>query len=119
MTKRNANNSNAKDLQGAALSPDMSKKPLLLPIKPNHCRQSSLVKAPKTASNFANTLRQQSAPARKIIGKSVNQSSSSANDCTSETEKQTTASSQAIVNSNIGILAWPLNKNKPMQRGNG
>ena len=37
---------------------------------------------------------------------------------TTATTSGTTAQSHSINNS-IGILAWPLNKNKPMQRGNG
>ena len=42
-------------------------KPLLLPIKPNHCRQPTM-KLPGSANgNFASTLRNGSAPPRKIM----------------------------------------------------
>lgn len=75
------------------------------------------MKLPGSANgNFASTLRNGSAPPRKIINKGSVGPQSSAD---SNTTADTTTNQSASVNSNIGILAWPLNKNKPMQRGNG
>ena len=44
---------------------------------------------------------------------------SSDSNTTATTSGTTAQSAAASINNSIGILAWPLNKNKPMQRGNG
>jgi len=62
-------------------------KPLLLPIKPNHCRQPTM-KLPGSANgNFASTLRNGSAPPRKILNKGsvVNGNSSADSQTTADT----------------------------------
>ena len=92
-------------------------KPLLLPIKPIHCRQPS--KLPGSANgSFASTLRNGSAPPRKIVTKNNSPHTFGFSSDSNTTAATDTNQSQSV-NSNIGILAWPLNKNKPMQRGNG
>jgi hypothetical protein len=98
-------------------------KPLLLPIKPMHCRQPT--SQGQCNGIFANTLRNGSAPPRKIATKQgsggfPNFADLSESNTTAFTAATATTSNQtASVNSNIGILAWPVNKNKPVQRGNG
>ena len=95
-------------------------KPLLLPIKPSHCQQPQN-KLPGSASgNFSSTLRNGSAQPRMVMSKNNGPFGNSSDSNTTATTSGTTAQSAAAsINNSIGILAWPLNKNKPMQRGNG
>lgn len=66
--RRNLLGPGKKDESTRQLQPTESK-PLLLPIKPSHCRQPS-EKVPGSAhGSFASTLRNGSAPPKKIVGK--------------------------------------------------